>query len=108
MQRKIIYIVLVIVVLIVIGFFVGRYVIEFQRERQKEAILSEIEDANYCETKADCAQAHSKCPFGCYVFVNNSEVDRIQSLIDSYESNCVYGCIQLEDYDCINNRCEMF
>lgn len=69
-------------------------------------IKKEIELANYCETKSDCVQVESKCPFDCFVYVNKNEKERINKLISNYESNCVYGCIQVVPvFDCVNKKC---
>ena len=73
----------------------------------QEAIEQVIKNAQYCEAKNDCTQIESKCPFGCYTFVNKNEAEKIQTFIDSYESRCMYICVQIEGYDCINNKCEV-
>ncbi|PIQ77341.1 hypothetical protein COV82_05030 [Candidatus Peregrinibacteria bacterium CG11_big_fil_rev_8_21_14_0_20_46_8] len=75
-------------------------------KKSEASIKRTIQNAQYCTTKADCVQVESKCPFGCWVFVNKKEASNIQTLIDSYESRCIYSCIELQGYDCINNRCE--
>ena len=72
--------------------------------KSQNYIKSEIEKANYCNTKDDCVNAGGKCPFGCYNFVNKNEALRIKSLVDSYKSNCVYQCISCHA-DCQNNKC---
>lgn len=69
-------------------------------------IQRQIDQANYCETADDCADAGGKCPFGCYVYVNKEEVDRISDLIDSYESDCVYDCVMCLDVKCFEGKCE--
>ncbi len=69
-------------------------------------IKKEIEEANYCDTKDDCVDVGGKCPFGCYVYVNEGEAERIRGLVDSYESDCVYGCMACLDVECRDNRCE--
>jgi hypothetical protein len=72
---------------------------------EENKIKSEIEKANYCETKSDCVDVGGKCPFGCYVFVNENEAERIGNLIENYESTCIYSCVALENYDCVENKC---
>ncbi|HLG24054.1 MAG TPA: hypothetical protein VI564_03955 [Candidatus Nanoarchaeia archaeon] len=69
------------------------------------SVNKEIEKANFCNTKEDCIDTGSKCPFGCYSYVNKNEASRIKSLIDNYESNCVYSCIACFDVKCENNKC---
>lgn len=73
----------------------------------ESGINQAIEQAQYCEVKSDCVQVDAKCPFGCNVFVNKREVERIQTFIDSHESRCAYVCVALKSYDCVNNRCEI-
>ncbi|MFO7711306.1 MAG: hypothetical protein R6V53_06070 [Candidatus Woesearchaeota archaeon] len=75
-------------------------------DHSEDNIKKEIEKANYCETKDDCIDVGGKCPFGCYVYVNENEADRIKGLVDSYESDCVYGCMACFDVECRDNRCE--
>lgn len=65
-----------------------------------------IEKANYCEVDFDCADAGGKCPFGCYVYVNKNEVGHISRLIQSYDSNCVYGCVSNSTVICENKKCK--
>lgn len=73
----------------------------------QESIEQAIKEAQYCEVKSDCVQVESKCPFGCYVFVNKNEAEKIQTFINSYESRCMYNCVELARYDCVNNKCEV-
>ena len=70
-----------------------------------ESIQNEIDAANYCTVKEDCAYVGSQCPFGCYIYVNSAEADRIKGMLDSYESKCAYGCIACSDFDCVDGRC---
>ncbi len=93
---------IVIVVLMVAGFSVWF----FNSDRKANNIERAITEAQYCEVKSDCVQVESKCPFGCYTFVNKKEADRIQTLIDTYESRCAYLCLELKGYDCVNNKCK--
>lgn len=71
----------------------------------KSFIQEEIEKANHCSDESDCALAGGKCPFGCYVYVNEGEVDRIKDLIEGYESKCVYGCVYCPGVECVEGRC---
>lgn len=83
-----------------------------QAKSSESSISAEIEKANYCNTADDCElAAFSKCPFGCYVYTNKAEADRIKSLIEAYEqsprmSGCEYMCIKIEGVECKNKRCE--
>lgn len=65
-----------------------------------------IEKANYCVVDSDCIDAGGKCPFGCYVFVNKNEVNKISELIQSYDSKCVYNCVSKSKVVCENNKCK--
>jgi len=80
----------------------------FSRDAQERHIKAEIAEANYCEAASDCVMvAQSQCPFGCYIHVNKSEVGRIKSLLDEYESGCAYSCIPFEGVECVNNTCQL-
>jgi hypothetical protein len=72
---------------------------------RENKIREEINKANYCNTKDDCVLLDSKCPFGCYIYSNYNEAGRIKTLLDNYESNCVYGCISCTDVKCEDNKC---
>lgn len=69
-------------------------------------IKSAIEKANYCEIDSDCVDAGSKCPFGCYAYVNKNEAEKISQLIQSYDSKCVYGCVSCPTAVCENKKCK--
>ncbi len=73
---------------------------------REETIKNEIEKANYCETNAECVYAGSKCPFGCFVYVNENEAERISKLVTDFKSSCVSDCPE-EVYNivCENNKC---
>ena len=69
-------------------------------------IKSVIEKANYCEVDSDCVDAGGKCPFGCSVYVNKNEVEKISQLIQSYNSKCIYGCVSGSTVICENKKCK--
>lgn len=72
----------------------------------KESIIeNKIDEANYCEKDSDCVDAGSKCPFGCYNYVNKDEVDQIKELIEGYNSKCVYSCLSCPSVICNNSKC---
>jgi hypothetical protein len=78
------------------------------RHVKEKNIALAIQEANYCESKNDCAMAAvSACPFGCYILVNQSRVQEIQQLVNSYQSRCEYSCIEIKGFDCIANKCEI-
>jgi hypothetical protein len=68
-------------------------------------ISDEIQKANYCQVDTDCADAGSKCPFGCYIYVNKKEINEINKLLKAYKSECVYSCINCPGVQCKNNQC---
>ena len=77
-------------------------------DKTESSIKAEIEKANYCEVKDDCTIITGECPFGCYIVLNKKEVSHIQSLVNSYKSNCIYECTQVFNHDlikCENNKC---
>jgi len=80
--------------------------IETACSQDASCIKDEITKANNCQTKDDCVQAHSTCPFGCNVYVNEKEKDRIDNLIASYESDCRYKCAICEKVECVDNKCQ--
>lgn len=69
-------------------------------------IKSEIEKANYCNIDSDCVDVGGECPFGCWVYVNKNEVNRISELISSFDSKCVYGCLFCPISICENSKCK--
>jgi len=71
-------------------------------------IKHEIKQANYCQVDSDCKDAGRKCPFGCSTYVNKNEAARINRLINSFHSNCIYGCLLCANWNikCENNKCQ--
>ncbi len=70
-----------------------------------EQIKKEIDKANYCTEKSDCVLVGTKCPFGCYIYANKEQAERIDNLVDSFDSKCVYGCVYCPDVECKDNKC---
>lgn len=69
-------------------------------------VKAEITAANHCEVDTDCASAGTKCPFGCTIPVNKSEVARIKQLLDDFgEETCQYDCIAVTGFACQNKVC---
>ena len=100
-KNNIIFVVLCVLVLFVVSS------IYFYPNFKEASIKSEINKANYCQIESDCVDAGGKCPFGCYNYVNKNEVQRISNLINSYDSKCVYGCIECQKAICENNKCKL-
>ena len=96
-----------ILIIITIIIFIIIILITITPILSNKYIKSEIEKANYCEAKEDCADTKTnKCQFGCNVYVNKNEVDRIRNLINSYDSKCEYECAYCRDVECENNKCK--
>ncbi|USN45006.1 MAG: hypothetical protein H6502_02995 [Candidatus Woesearchaeota archaeon] len=74
--------------------------------REEAFIREEINKANYCSVDTDCVDVGGKCPFGCYVYVNEAEVERISELITAFDESCVYGCVFCPSVVCENNACK--
>lgn len=100
MKKSIIFVLigLVIVGILLVSLFIFM--------RSEYYIKYEIKKANYCDTKDDCVFAGGGCPFGCYIYVNKNERDRIKNLVESFNSKCVYGCLYCPDFECKDNKCE--
>lgn len=73
---------------------------------KESRIKSSIQEANYCEVDSDCVDVGGKCPFGCYIYVNKNETEKISKLINSYESECIYDCLYCPSVSCENNKCK--
>ena len=94
----------VFLILLMLLFLAGLWAFFFNPS-QEQRILAAIEQANYCTVKSDCVQVDSQCPFGCYVFVNKGAADRIEGMIQQFDSTCDYSCLELESYDCVQGKC---
>ena len=90
---------IVVLIFVVIIFFLSL-------KHEEANIKLAIEKANYCESDSDCIDAGGKCPFGCYIYVNKNEVEKISQLIKSYESECVYGCVSCPTAICEGKKCK--
>jgi len=99
--------VLVVLVLAIIYFgFIGVMMHLFVRYGSEEFIQSEINEANYCDVKEDCVNIGTKCPFGCDIYVNGDEADRIKEMVYSYdEDECIYDCMACPSVECVEGKC---
>lgn len=97
--------ILVIIFMISFLFAIGLNLLFQERKSHEGGIAQAITSANYCETASDCTRAGSVCPFGCDIFVNTAEAERISSMLSSYQSTCQYSCVQLKRVECVENRC---
>ena len=98
MNRKVIFLATLFIIVLATFFFLSK--------PSEKNINNEIERANYCVTKDDCARVSGKCPFGCNVFVNKNEADKINSLINSVQSACEYKCAISNGASCIDKKCQ--
>ncbi len=70
------------------------------------SVKADIAAANHCEVDTDCASAGTKCPFGCSIPVNKTEVTRIKQLLDDYgDETCQYDCVNVTGFACQNKVC---
>ena len=99
--------IVVILALAIIYFgFLGIMASLFLRHGSVDFIRSEIDEANYCDVKEDCVNIGTKCPFGCDIYVNEGEADRIKELVYSYDGeDCIYDCYLCPGVECVNNSC---
>ncbi len=74
---------------------------------EENKIRREIIEAGYCEVSSDCKVVPAKCPFDCFAAVNKNEANRIEDMINNYQSFCIYGCIEIKGVDCVDNRCQI-
>lgn len=103
MKKKYYFIILLALLFLVVG---GIYLA--WPKIQENKIKAEIEKANYCSIDSDCVDIGGKCPFGCYIYVNRNEAERISQLVESFESKCVYGCVSCSQLTCAEGRCRAF
>jgi len=75
--------------------------------KEIENIRIEIEKANYCEINEDCRIISGRCPIGCYISVNKEEAERIDYLIRSIDSSCVYECMAPKEVVCFEKKCKI-
>lgn len=73
----------------------------------KQGIKQELVKANYCEIASDCTDVGAKCPFGCYLYVNNVEAPRLKKMVEGFSSTCQYSCIAIKGVECVRNTCKV-
>jgi hypothetical protein len=97
---------LVILLFSVIFIFVAMLLLsQINFKDEASSIKKEIDKLGYCQINEDCVEIVGKCPFGCYIYTNIKEVKKVKKLINSYESKCVYNCVESSGYDCVKGRC---
>jgi len=73
-----------------------------------EVVRSEIDRANYCTTNSDCVDIGPQCPYGCGIFVNKNERQRIQDRINAIPLtwDCFYKCQTKTAPVCLEGKCQ--
>jgi len=74
-------------------------------ENSVEYIKAEMAVANYCNVSEDCDVSDTKCPLGCYNLVNKTELDKINTLVDSFKQTCFQTCNPLTEIGCNEGKC---
>ena len=69
-------------------------------------IRYQIDNANYCTDRFDCAPITDGCPFGCNIYVNQGKVTKIQGVLNNAPRTCQYRCPISDNVICRENRCE--
>jgi len=76
-------------------------------EQEISAIRAAINDANYCSEVKDCTTVGAACPIGCNIAVNVAHKENIQSILNNFESKCMYKCWHSNEVRCIENKCKV-
>lgn len=96
--------------LIIAGVLVGLtaliVLLVYRAPIQEKYIRYQIDAANYCQEARDCSRVEGNCPFGCNIYVNNSEADRIEELIQNTPRECEYRCPAADQVVCEANKCQ--
>lgn len=104
MRKKFNFYSYIFVVSVLAIIFVVFYIYEASVVKERR-VKVQISASNYCEVDNDCVVVDSKCPFDCYVFVNQDNAVEVKKTIDEYESKCVYGCAEKPSVKCEQNKC---
>ncbi len=86
-------------------------VINLNHGINEEYVKDEIQKSNYCSIKEDCALVDANCPFDCYSYVNQNELERINDLIRNFFNNrqndevCLYDCPYCPEVGCMDGKC---
>ena len=76
----------------------------------KAGVNQLIEDSRSCTAAEDCAMLPGRsCEFGCWIAVNEAEVETVQQAIDDYDAAkqdiCMVSCPPEPDLDCVSRKC---
>ncbi len=73
---------------------------------EEAKIKTELAAANHCEVADDCELIGSVCPFDCYIYVHADEAERMKTMLDGYQSTCMYSCIASSGVECVDQKCQ--
>lgn len=79
----------------------------------KQAVFSEMNKLNHCNTFTDCASFYGSCPFGCHIMHHkNANLAPLKALIAAYKGmkqcpQCVYKCAPPGKMTCVKKKCVM-
>lgn len=82
-------------------------IIVYRVPLEEKYIRFQIKGAGYCTDRFDCTAVKSSCPFGCNIYVNRDEKEKVQDLIDTAPRKCEYRCPVAEEIICKQNRCQV-
>jgi hypothetical protein len=74
----------------------------------EQEVRDEIFAASTCTASSDCVSAGAMCPFGCSIWVNQAQVERIRRLLadfDRSQEHCMYRCGEPAAPLCAAGRC---
>ena len=74
-------------------------------EERSTDLETMIDEYNFCESSADCANVGAYCPLGCNILVNHQHEQEVRDAIQSEGSVCMYMCVPLQAIHCVENRC---
>lgn len=66
-----------------------------------------VAEAAYCEQDEECVVIRGKCPYACFVAVNEDEVNSIETYIESLPGDCALRCMPEGAAACDAGRCTL-
>lgn len=72
----------------------------------EDEVLQAIDEANYCSSTDECVRIGEECPFGCNIYVNEAEAEKIRELLSEFDGQCQYKCDSTKEAECIDGVCE--
>lgn len=96
-KNKKLWIGILVVVVVVFSFLVIFNHEDIKCYLWRNKIKIEIKQANYCSEDSDCENIFlGEGCFGCDVYLNTQEADRIEKMATEYGNSCGVGCL----YEC--------